>query len=94
MDNIETAKKVLTGIFKKNQEMMEPDDSIFIPLIKRGIEEASRNDKEIYDELLEYTVKIYTDTWLKYASEDEEEFDPDHESKKAKRTFMEYFEAG
>ncbi len=93
MTDLETARRLITGIFIKNQEMMEPDDTIFIPLIKGGIEEASRNDKTIYDELLEHAVNEYTDIWLKYARDDEDEFDPDLESEKAKKTFMEYFEA-
>jgi hypothetical protein len=39
-------------------------------------------------------VKKYTDIWLEYAREDEDDFDITHESDKARKTFMKYFEGG
>ena len=50
-------------------------------------------DTHRYDELLEHTVKEYTDIWLEYAREDEDDFDINHESDKARKTFMKYFES-
>lgn len=94
MTDLETTKKLITGIFKKNHEMMEPDDSIFIPLIKKGIEEASRNDRMIYEELLEHALKEYSEIWLKCAREDDDDFEFARESEAARKTFMKYFEGG
>jgi hypothetical protein len=91
MHNLEVGKKLLTGIFSKNDELCEIDDSIFIPLIKAGIEEAARDVNAIYEELLEHAVKLYTDRWLELASEDEDEPDLEIEETEARRTFLKYF---
>ena len=45
---MEIAKKIISGIFQKNYELGEIDDSIFIQIIKSGIEKTgSTNIKNI-----------------------------------------------
>ena len=39
------AKKLLPGIFRKNDELIEVDDDVFLQIIRAGIEEAAKNDK-------------------------------------------------
>ena len=53
MNELELCEKILIGIFSKNHVLREIDDSIFIQLIKAGIDEAAKGDKVIYDNLLE-----------------------------------------
>ena len=85
------AKKLITGIFKKNDELREIDDYVFLQIIRSGIEEAAKNDKDPYNELLNHAIKNYVDAWLNSA--DEDDFDVDQERQKAKATFMKYFES-
>ena len=51
------AKKLITGIFKKNDELREIDDYVFLQIIRSGIEEAAKNDKGLYNELLNHAIK-------------------------------------
>jgi len=91
MKKIEVAKNLITGIFCKNHELSEIDDSIFLQIIRSGIEEAAKDESGIYEELLEHAIKKYTDIWLDTTSEDENEFDVDQEKEEARATFMKYF---
>ena len=87
--NVNIAKKLITGIFRKNHELAEIDDEFFLQLIKSGIEEAANDDKDLYNELFDHAIKNYVDAWLDAAAEDE--FDVDHERKEAKATCIKYF---
>ncbi|MBT6501509.1 MAG: hypothetical protein HOK67_16560 [Deltaproteobacteria bacterium] len=87
------AKQLLTGIFRKNHELGEVDDEVFLEIIRSGIEVAAKNDKGLYNELFDHTIKNYVDAWLDAAAEDEDEFDVDQERKEAKATFMKYFDS-
>ncbi len=89
--NIETAKKLLTGIFYKNYSLREIDDSIFIQIIRSGIEEACDGKDEPREELLEHAIKKYTKVWLKSAAENEYEFDTEKEKKAARIKFLKYY---
>jgi hypothetical protein len=51
------AKRLITGIFRKNHELMEIDDDVFLKIIRSGIEEAAKNDKGLYNDLLDHSVK-------------------------------------
>ncbi len=94
MTNLEVAKNIITGIFCKNHELSEIDDSIFLQIIRSGIEEATKDENGIYEELLEHAIKKYIDIWLDMASKDENEFDVDQEKEEARATFMKYFNNG
>jgi hypothetical protein len=91
MEKLELSKKLLTGIFDMNNELREIDDSIFILVIKSGIEKAANGDKEIYNELLEHAVDLYTAEWLRQAVEDDDDIDLGFEKSEAKRAFMKFF---
>jgi hypothetical protein len=93
ISNMDIAKQLLTGIFRKNDKLGEIEDEIFLQLIKSGIEEAAKNDKGLYNDLLNHAIKNYVDAWLDSAAEDEDEFDVDQERKEAKATFMKYFKS-
>ena len=82
-------KNLFTGIFNKNHELMEIDDAVFLQLIRSGIEEAAKNDKNLYNELLNHAIKNYVDAWTDATAEDE--FDVAYERKEAKATFIKYF---
>lgn len=88
---MDIAKNLITGIFRKNNELAEIDDADFLQLIRSGIEEAAKDDKGLYHELLDHAIKNYVDTWLNSAEDDEDEFDVEQEIKRAKATFMKYF---
>jgi hypothetical protein len=91
MNDLEISKNLLTGIFAKSHKLCEIDDSIFIQLIRAGIEEAGKNDINIYKELLDHAIGIYIDEWIEYALKDEERSDLDIEASKAKKAFLKYF---
>ena len=91
MNDLEVSKRLLTGIFAKNHELCDIDDSIFIQLIRSGIEEAGKNDKNIYKELLDHAIGIYIDEWLEYALRRDEKPDLDFEASKAKKAFLKFF---
>ncbi|MCI5140283.1 MAG: hypothetical protein D3909_00770 [Candidatus Electrothrix sp. ATG1] len=91
MNELELCKKNLTGIFSKNHELFEIDDSIFIQLIQAGINEAAGENEVIYDTLLEHAITLYTADWLAVVSEDEEEPDLDTERLLARKEFLKYW---
>lgn len=91
MADLEISKKLLTGIFAKNHELHDIDDSIFIQLIRAGIEEAAKDDKNIFSELLDHSIRLYIDEWLEYAIKDEERPDLDIEASNAKKAFLKFF---
>ncbi|WPD24414.1 MAG: hypothetical protein SD837_07575 [Candidatus Electrothrix scaldis] len=88
MNELELCEKILIGIFSKNHELREIDDSIFIQLIKAGIDEAAKGDKVIYDNLLEYAIMLYTTDWLEAALEDKGEPDLETEKSLARKEFL------
>ena len=65
------AKQLLTGIFRKNHELGEIDDEVFLELIQSGIKEAAKNDKGLYNEFFDHTIKNYVDACLGAAAEDD-----------------------
>jgi hypothetical protein len=87
---METAKRLITGIFRKNDELRDVDDDIFIALIRSGIEEAGQDNNTFYEDLLSHALKLYVDAWLADAETDED-FDRAQETKNATETFMRYF---
>ena len=89
--NIEIAKRLITGIFNKNYSLSEIDDSIFIQIIRSGIEEAADGRNELLEEMLKHAIQKYTDIWLKAAAEDEYEFDTEKEKNAARIEFLEYY---
>ena len=93
MNDLELCKKILTGIFSKNNELRDIDDSIFIQLIRAGIEEATKGNSVTYDSLLEHAMTLYTTEWLKMELEDEENLDWDEEKTLAREEFLDYWNA-
>ena len=91
MSELEITKRLITGIFAKNNELCEVDDSIFIQLVRAGIEEAAKDDKNIYTELFDHAIKLYIDEWLEYALKDEKRPDLDIEASDSKKAFLKYF---
>lgn len=91
MNDIEIAKKMITGFFNKNYELSEIDDSIFIPIIRSGIEEAADGKNELLKELLEHAINEFTEVWLKSVEEDEDEYDIEHEKKEARLEFLNFY---
>jgi len=89
MNNTEIAKKMITGIFNKNYSLKEIDDSIFIPIIKSGIEAAADGKEEILKELIEHAIKEFTDIWLE--AEPESEYDIEQEKIDARTGFLNYY---
>jgi hypothetical protein len=85
---MEIAKKIISGIFKKNYEFGETDDSIFIPIIKSGIEKVGSPDKK--NTLYNHALIEYVNIWLEYAKE-EEDVDLEKEKKEAEKTFIKYW---
>ncbi len=91
MNKFKAAKNVISGIFSKNYELGEINDTLFLQIIKAGIDEAAKEEYGISEELTEHAINKYTDIWLNSMEEDENEFDVDHEKEKARATFMKYF---
>ena len=91
MNDLEVSKRLLTGIFAKNHELHDMDDSIFIQFIRAGIEEAAKDDKNIYSELLDHSIRLYIDEWLEYMLRRDENPDLDIEASKAKKAFLRFF---
>ncbi len=83
---MEIAKKIISGIFQKNYELGEIDDSIFIQIIKSGIEKAGSTDR--INTLYKHSLIEYVNIWIEDAKEGE---DVEKEKKKAKKTFIEYW---
>jgi len=91
--NMETAKRLITGIFRKNDELRDIDDDVFIALIRSGIKEAGKDNDALHEDLLSHALKLYVDAWLADAETDED-FDRAQETKDATEAFMRYFEEG
>lgn len=66
---MEIAKKIISGIFQKNYELGEIDDSIFIQIIKSGIEKAGSTDR--INELYKHSVTKYVNIWIEDVKEGE-----------------------
>mgnify|MGYP006896943015 CR=1 FL=1 len=87
---METAKKVISGIFQKNYELGEIDDRIFIPIIRAGIENSGSEDiqKALYD----FALAEFIDVWIECAKEDEgDDVDLEAEKKEAINEFLIYW---
>ena len=93
MNNLEFCKKILTGIYTKNSELLEIDDSIFFQLIRAGVEEVAGDDSDIYDALLDHVLTLYIAEWVQMAIKDEENPDLDEEKKVAREKFLDYWHA-
>ncbi len=93
MNDFESCKKILTGIYTKNSELREIDDSIFIQLIQAGVEEVAGDDSDIHDALLDHVLTLYITEWVQMAIRDEENPDLDEEKKVAREEFMDYWHA-
>ncbi len=93
MNNLEPCKKILTGIYTKNSKLHEIDDSIFLQLIRAGVEEVAGNDSDIRDALLDHVRTLYITEWVQMAIRDEENPDLDEEKKVAREEFMDYWHA-
>ena len=93
MNNLELCKKILTGIFTKNNEFRDIDDSIFIQLIRAGIEEAAKDNNVTHDALLEHAIKLYITEWVEMAIEDEDDPDLEEEKREAREKFFDYWNA-
>ncbi len=92
MIELEVAKKLITGIFEKNHQLIAIDDYVFIPMIRSGIETAAAGDDRIYEELLNHAIELYQKIWLEQAEESEEVFDAEHEKITAKEEFLGYMD--
>ena len=93
MNDLELCKKILTGIFTKNNELRDIDDSIFIQLIRAGIEEATKDNNVNHDSLMEHAIMLYITEWVEMAIEDEDDPDLDEEKRVAREEFLDYWNA-
>ncbi len=93
MSELELSKKLLAGIFAMNNQLGDIDDSVFIQIIKAGIDSAAAGDARIHAQLLEHAIALYTEIWLQQAFEDDEDVDVAMEKEEARETFMEYYTA-
>lgn len=93
MSEMELSKNLLAGIFAMNNQLAEIDDSVFIQIIKAGIDLAAAGDARIHAQLLEHAIALYTEIWLQQAFEDDEDVDVATEKEEARETFMKYYTA-
>lgn len=91
MEGIELGKNLLSGIFHMNNELRDIDDSIFIRLIKSGIEKAANGESAIFNELFEHAVQLYIDEWVRNALEDDEHPDLGLVKERARNAFMVFY---
>ena len=90
MSELELSKNLLAGIFAMNNQLADIDDSVFVQIIKAGIERAASGDVRVHAQLLEHAIALYTETWLQQAFEDDEDADLEMEKNEARETFMKY----
>ena len=90
-NTINITKNFITGIFQKNAELTEIDDSVFITILRHAIETAS-SEKKIQDDLLAHSQNLYIADWLQSALHDEGmNYDEEKETADAIKKFTEYY---
>jgi len=88
---MQTVKNFIRGLFEKNLELAEIDNSVFITLLRHAIETSS-NDKDTQNNLLEYCKQLYVEQWLEFArQEDEDGYDEVSEKEVSENVFMEHY---
>lgn len=87
---MQTTKNFIRGLFEKNHELLEIDDTIFVTILRHAIETSS-NNKDIQKRLLEYCEQLYVEQCLEYARQEEDEYDEVHEKEASRREFMRYY---
>ncbi|SDB20250.1 hypothetical protein SAMN05660653_00958 [Desulfonatronum thiosulfatophilum] len=93
MSEIELSKNLLAGIFAMNNQLAEIDDSVFIQIIKAGIDRAATGDARVHAQLLEHAIALYTESWLQQAFEEDEDADVEMEKNEARESFMKNYTA-
>ncbi len=86
---MQTTKNFIRGLFEKNYELSEIDDTIFVTILRHAIETSS-NNKDIQKRLLEYCEQLFVDQCLEYARQ-EDEYDEVHEEEVSRGEFMRYY---
>lgn len=86
---MQTTKNFIRGLFEKNFELLEIEDSLFITILRHAIETSS-NKKETQNKLLEYCKQLYVDQCVEYARQEDED-DEIHEKETSETVFMKYY---
>lgn len=96
------AKSIISGMFRRNEEDPEIDDSYFMPMLKtcinttvEDVREAGLSESEIkaiHDELYQHCLGLYVKGWLANAHSDETDIDEEEEMEDAKESFVSFYE--
>ncbi|MGO9571647.1 MAG: hypothetical protein ACLP5H_29325 [Desulfomonilaceae bacterium] len=101
-DIIFGAKAIISGMFRKNEEDTEIDDSYFMPMLKtcihttvENVRQAGLSESEItaiHDALYQHCLDLYIKGWLAHAREDETDIDEEVEAEDATESFLSFYE--
>jgi hypothetical protein len=96
------AKSIISGMFRKNREDTEIDDSYFMPMLKTCINTVVENSrkaglpksgiKTMHDALYQHALDEYVKGWLQNAREDSPDFDEAEEIEDATEKFVAFYE--